>query len=161
MGGTKMMGTYAPATPWVGGASAPQRGLRVLLAEDDEQLRRLVAATLRRRGYSVLEARNGREALRHVGRMIFERSHTDHPDIIVADVQMPELSGVDVLRGVRGARLGTPVILATAFADMATRIEAEALGVSELLEKPFGSQDLLRAIERASATLHPPRRLVA
>lgn len=155
------METYALATVPLNGTHARPRVPRVLLAEDQEVLRGLIAATLRRRGYAVTEARDGREALHYVGSMIFGRSDAQRPDVIVADVQMPGLSGIEVLRAVRMAQLTTPVILATAFADWLTRTEAEALGVSELLEKPFRSRDLLCAIERAARLLQPPRRKVA
>jgi len=123
---------------------------RVLLAEDDPELRRIFATALRRAGYRVVEARDGGEVIDHIapGRW--------NPDdegfaALVADVRMPRLSGLDVLAALRFTRWATPVILVSAYCDQETRAEAEELGAAVLLEKPVPLDRLVFTVRRAAA----------
>jgi CheY-like chemotaxis protein len=124
--------------------------LRVLLAEDDHSFRGLVASTLRDDGYEVLEARDGVELLAHVEAILAGRRAQDAPFVVVTDVEMPQLGGLDVLTILRCAFASTPVILITAFGDRETHAEAQELGVIAVLDKPF-PLDVLRAAVRQAA----------
>jgi len=108
----------------------------VLLADDDHELRRLLATELRKDGFVVTEARTGIE-LRH--RL---DDGTDSFDLIVTDVRMPGLTGLAVIDGLRNGnqRSKTPVILITAFGDAHTHAEAKRLKVV-VLDKPFDLDD--------------------
>lgn len=114
--------------------------LRVLVAEDDDAFRRLLASTLRRDGFEVVEARNGRELVDHVAALV---QRTAEPfDVIISDIRMPVMTGIDALAGLRAADWSTPVILITAFGDETTRAEAMQLGAGAFFAKPFDLADL-------------------
>ena len=125
----------------------------VLVAEDDPDMRRLVAAVLRGAGHRVVEATDGMQILDRIESTIWSaRPHLF--DVIVTDVHMPGLSGLDVLAALRCTRWTTPVILITAFGDEETRSEARALGAIDILDKPFNPDNLKIAVVRALAS--PP-----
>lgn len=118
---------------------------RVLLAEDDGEMRRLLASALRSDRYDVLEAADGKELIDQLCDAIVD----NHPvDCIVTDVRMPKLTGIEALRFIKNAGLGMPVIVITAFGDHATHIEAWMLGAAAVLDKPFDIEDLLEEIRR-------------
>jgi DNA-binding response OmpR family regulator len=115
----------------------------VLLAEDDLEMRRLVAETLRRDGYDVLEAEDGGRLLVH----LTSQNQRPEPevDLIISDIRMPIYTGLEVLARLRDARWTVPVILMTAFGDSETRARAEALG-AVVFDKPFALDDLRTAV---------------
>jgi DNA-binding response OmpR family regulator len=119
---------------------------RVLVADDDTEMRRLVAESLRRDDYEVVEESDGGRLLVRIAAIYaFERT-VDPFDLIVSDVRMPVCSGLDIVKGLRDAHWTTPVILMTAFGDDETRTRAESLGAT-LFDKPFRMGDL-RAVAR-------------
>ncbi len=120
----------------------------VLLAEDDPDMRRLVAARLRRAGHKVAEASDGAEVLARMESSIWTERQ-DLFDVIVSDVNMPGVSGLDLLAALRGGRWTTPVVLITAFDDRATRVLARALGAAAVLAKPLDPDALQRAVTAA------------
>jgi len=113
----------------------------ILLAEDDPDLRSLIAAMLRLNGYDVTEAVDGIDALRQLDRM---GAIPGFPpiDLIISDLQMPGRSGLDVVSALRGDGLGIPCILMTGCGDDAVREEARNLGVWRVLSKPLDLGDL-------------------
>jgi len=126
----------------------------VLLGEDDADTRRLLAWTLRVAGYDVVEAVDGLEVLDEMDSSI--RQNCSRPfSVIVLDVNMPFLTGLDLLAALRSAQWVTPVILITAFGDEAIRAEARELGAFAILEKPSDLDELrtalLRTLSRACA----------
>ena len=120
---------------------APRTPL-VVLAEDDAELRTLLAQSLRSWGLAVREAANGAE----LARLLF--GPDDLPDLLVTDVRMPGPSGLSTLRCMRVEAWATPVILVTAFPDDALRAEARELG-AVVLEKPFPIERLKRVVAQA------------
>lgn len=118
---------------------------RVLVAEDDPEMRRLVVETLVRAGYDVREAVDGGRLLVNV------TAWYQHPestvDLVISDVRMPICSGLEILKGLRAARWQVPVILMTAFGDDETRARAESLG-AVLFDKPFAMRELRDAVEK-------------
>jgi len=119
---------------------------RVLVAEDDREMRAIVAAALRRLGYAVTEARDGATAVDHIGSCLLHNT-PDPPDVIVADIRMPALTGLSVLASVR--ELDLPVILITAFGDDYTHALARRLGAVTVFDKPFDIDMLCAAVELA------------
>jgi CheY-like chemotaxis protein len=115
---------------------------RVLLAEDDEVIRDILASSLRRDGIEVIEARNGKELKGFVDAGWIRDGRPQMPDVIVSDVYMPEMGGLEVLAAVRQVSATTPVILISAYGDAATRAEAQRLGVTAFFDKPFELADL-------------------
>ena len=120
------------------GARSPAR---VLLAEDDLELRRLLAGELRKAGYEVQEAGTGFELLRQLGDLTLRNLAID---LIVSDIQMPGLNGLVVVEGLRKQgkpdSVRTPVMLMTAFGDAKAHAEAKRLG-AVIFNKPFELED--------------------
>ncbi len=127
-------------------AATPNKS-RVLVADDDVDMRRLLGMTLRRAGYDVVEAHDGVDLLDQIESTIERR---DFFSVIVADINMPGLTGLDVLAALRCTTWATPVILITAYGDPATRAEAKDLG-AVLLEKPLDLDALRVAVKRVVA----------
>jgi CheY-like chemotaxis protein len=129
------------------GAVEPQCALTVLVADDDEDMRVLVAATLRADGYEVREACDGADLLDQLEEGLDDARA--RPDVVVTDVMMPRLSGLGVLDALRRAQLHFPVILMTVLADESVHIVAERLGAVGVLRKPFDLDDLRTAVVNA------------
>jgi DNA-binding response OmpR family regulator len=123
--------------------TARERQRLVLLAEDDAAFRRLIASVLAEEGYEVMEAADGVALLANIESTLTGRERCE-PFLVLADVRMPGLGGLDVLAILRCADCATPVILITAFGDEATHAEGRELGASAVFDKPF-DLDALRA----------------
>jgi len=122
----------------------------VLLAEDDFELRELLACVLRADGHEVVEACDGNELWALLDRQ--QQADGQAPfALVVSDVRMPGMTAFDVLTHLQRALIETPVILITAFGDPTTHQRAQRLGVSRVLDKPFDCDDLLSAVHD---TLH-------
>jgi DNA-binding response OmpR family regulator len=129
------------------GSVARGRGTKVLLVEDEEQLRRVMKDLLEREGYVVSEARDGIQALDQVDR------HA--PDIIVLDLNLPGLDGYSVLQQLRSraATRTIPVMVLTAKGDEDNEVRVFELGADDFLTKPFRPRALtarLRTLLRRS-----------
>ncbi|HMQ21308.1 MAG TPA: sigma-54 dependent transcriptional regulator, partial [Planctomycetota bacterium] len=113
----------------------------LLLVDDEEDLRWLLASCLRDRGYDVLEAESGEAALALLD--------TKRVDVVVSDVRMDGMSGVDLLVRLREVDPKLPVVLMSALDDVRQAVGAMKLGAYDYLKKPFDNDDLLRVVERA------------
>src|SRR5690349_3993317 len=120
------------------------RPARIVVAEDDFEMRRLVADCLRKEGYEVHEAADGAELLLRIESSLVLRSVAEPVDLIVTDVRMPVYTGLELIVGLREAGLTVPVIIMTAFGNAETRARASELGAA-LLDKPF-KMEALRAL---------------
>lgn len=122
---------------------------RVLLAEDDPDMRRLVVEALHKDGHEVLEANDGGRLLVRLAEA-FDRDPTlASVDVIVSDVRMPVCSGLELMERLFEARWRVPVILMTAFGDDETRRRAQLVG-AVLFEKPLVLDELRAAVLRAT-----------
>jgi CheY-like chemotaxis protein len=119
---------------------------RVLLAEDDREMRSLLAQTLRDEGYEVVEAADGEEAARYLDIESTDGGPATAVDMVVADVRMPAASGLDLLADLRNFDWVTGVVLISAFADQSVHDEARRLGASALLAKPFSLEHFLDVV---------------
>jgi two-component system, NtrC family, response regulator PilR len=119
--------SVAPATE--------RRPPRILVVDDERSMRELLAIVLRREGYEVLLAENGRSAV-----SLLEREPVD---LLISDIKMPDLSGVDVLRAAKKIDPDILGIMITAFASTESAVEAMRLGACDYLSKPFDI-DLLK-----------------
>ncbi len=132
----------APALP-------ARRALRALVAEDNPVNQRLAIALLEKRGHSVVLAANGREAVAAVEREPF--------DVVLMDVQMPEMGGLEATEAIRAAEQGTgrhvPIIAMTAHAMTGDRERCLAAGTDAYVPKPLRPADLFDAIARLTETL--------
>ena len=126
----------------------------ILLADDDASLRRVLEFQLDEAGYLVLTAADGAEALE-----IFTNSETD---CVITDLQMPRLSGLDLLNRLKIIRQETPVIIITAFGEVETAVAAMRAGAFDYITKPFNRDEILLTVERAlsfSETVEENRQL--
>ena len=121
------------------------RPARIAVAEDDREMRSLVAEALRRDGHDVTELVDGATLLVRIARQYRIKEPAEKLDLVVSDIRMPVISGIAILKGLRDAHCATPVILMTAFGDEATRREAEKLG-AVLFDKPFKLAVLRQAV---------------
>jgi two-component system response regulator PilR (NtrC family) len=115
--------------------AADRRPPRILVVDDERSMRELLAIVLRREGYEVLLAENGRAAIE-----LLEREPID---LLISDIKMPDLSGVEVLRAAKTIDQDILGIMITAFASTETAVEAMRLGACDYLSKPFDI-DLLK-----------------
>ena len=124
-----------------GAGAAGGRRMKVLLVDDDTTLRRTLGIGLRAEGHEVLMAADGRTALQAL--------REDRPDIVVLDLGLPDLSGIEVLRQLRGWST-TPVVVLSARAESSEKVEALDLGADDYVTKPFGMEELLARIRAAA-----------
>jgi len=122
---------------------------RVLLAEDDESLRKLIASSLESDGFEVWQARDGEELLAEIETVLAHEPGGADSCVVVTDMHMPGLGGLDVLAVLRCASVSTPVILMTAFGDDEVFREARDLGSISVLSKPFALDTLREAVMAA------------
>jgi DNA-binding response OmpR family regulator len=124
--------------------SSSSRKSRLLLAEDDFELRQLLACVLRADGHDVTEARDGNELWSLLSQ---DALGAEEPfALVVSDVRMPGLTAFDVLSKLQRSVRDTPVILITAFGDQTTHLRALRLGASRVFDKPFDCDDLRAAV---------------
>jgi DNA-binding NtrC family response regulator len=113
----------------------------ILLIDDEPSLLESLSILFSRRGYRVETAQSGRAGIRQLRK--------ERPDVIVSDIKMPEVSGIDVLRAAREVDLFLPVILITARADVDTAIQALNEGAFQYIQEPFENRELLAKVENA------------
>lgn len=114
---------------------------RILIVDDDATLRTALTRYLQNRGYVVQEARSGLEAL-----TIFEN---DPADVVVSDVMMPEMDGLEFCRRLRATRMGqlVPFIFLSSRKELEDRVEGHQTGADDYLVKPFELKELVAKIE--------------
>ena len=110
---------------------------KLLVADDDPNVLRIVKATFRKEPYDLIEAVDGKDAL--------EKAYKEAPDLIITDVMMPEMSGYDLCRLLRSnLKTGSiPILMLTAKADLDSEEEGLDAGADDYLTKPFEPQRLL------------------
>jgi OmpR family response regulator RpaB len=129
----------------VGEGTRPE-GLKILVADDEANIRRSLETRLTMQGHEVLSASIGAEAL--------ELFRGSEPDLVVLDVMMPELDGFAVVERIR-AQSEVPIILLTALGDVADRITGLQLGADDYMVKPFSPKELearIRCVMRRAST---------
>lgn len=113
---------------------------RVLVVDDDAQIRRALRINLTARGYEVLTAADGASALRTAAE--------GHPDAVVLDLGLPDLDGTDVIAGLRGWT-HVPIIVLSARTDAADKVDALDAGADDYVTKPFGMAEFLARLRAA------------
>jgi len=124
---------------------------KVLFIDDDEGIRKVFSILLRKEGYQVFTAENGEEGLK-----IFKQ---EIPPIVIADVKMPGINGIEVLKRVKEINPEAEVIIITGHGDMNSAIEALKLDASDFLPKPVKLETLSVALKRAQKKLELRRKL--
>lgn len=114
-------------------------GERLLLVDDEDNLRSMLEAALRHHGFDVVSVANGRDAL--------ERASEDGPDLIVLDVMLPDLDGFEVCRRIRTEGDHTPVLFLTARDATEDKVRGLTLGGDDYLVKPFSLEELVARVQ--------------
>lgn len=106
---------------------------KILVVDDEASIRQIVEARLKMAGYEVITSADGKEAI--------SEAHAQNPDLIVLDIMMPKVDGLQVCRELRKS-LMTPIIMLTAKGDIADRINALEMGADDYVIKPFSPREL-------------------
>lgn len=116
---------------------------KVLIVDDDRDIVTIVSTILSGRGWDIKAAYNGREAL--------EAVTASKPDIILLDIMMPEMNGIEVLKRIKKIDTDARIIMITAFGDVESYLDSMELGAYEYINKPFETDELLEMIDRVAA----------
>ena len=123
---------------------------RVLVVDDEPQIRRALATNLRARDYEVDLAATGEDALR----LAAER----HPDVVILDIGLPGIDGIEVVRGLRGWTK-VPIVMLSVREDESDKVDALDAGADDYLTKPFGMNELLARLRAALRRAAPVEEL--
>src|SRR5688572_2510824 len=116
----------------------------ILIADDEANMRKVLAAMLRREGYEVHTVSDGQEAL--------DIMRSTPVDVLLTDLRMPKVDGMELLKRVLEEFEGIPVVMLTAHGSVDTAVSAMKLGAFDYLSKPFDKDELRLVIKKASAT---------
>ena len=118
--------------------------MRILLAEDELALSRVIVKILEKNNYSTDAVYNGEDALAYI--------ENGNYDAIILDVMMPKMDGFEVLRRVRGQGIGTPILILSAKTEIDDKVMGLDLGANDYLAKPFDTKELLARIRVITRT---------
>ena len=110
----------------------------ILLIDDDESLRDTIAFMLEQEEFKVLQAADGREG--------YEKAVTLKPDLMLVDLRLPGMSGIEICKQVRAAKIATPIIVLSAVGDEVDKVLLLEMGADDYVVKPFGRRELLARI---------------
>ncbi|MDH7516561.1 MAG: response regulator, partial [Bacteroidota bacterium] len=116
-------------------------GATILVVDDEKLFRDVLTAKLMENGYICDSAINGIEAINKIQRQQY--------DVILLDIKMPRVNGIEVLRHINENTLSSEVIMLTTFTDVRTAVETVKLGAYDYVTKPYNLTELLQTIERA------------
>lgn len=137
-------------------SSEDQRPLSVLVVEDDIDMARLIEALLRDMGASLIDrARHGRQAINYL------RKNLDSYDLIISDWEMPEVSGIELLREVRKRRPQLPFLMLTVNTGSDEILAAKDARVTAYMSKPFKARDLQMKIMTITGRIVPKQDTVS
>jgi DNA-binding NtrC family response regulator len=114
--------------------------IRILIVDDESDLRNLLNHVLTQAGYEVVEAPGGEEALNILQRETF--------DIALLDIQMPNINGIQVLKYLQKNSPSTKAIMLTGYAGLKNAMEAKQFGATDFINKPYNIEDILATVER-------------
>jgi two-component system KDP operon response regulator KdpE len=118
--------------------SAPP--LKVLVVDDEPPMRKLLRMGLGTQGYCILDAPNAKAALDLMA---------DEPDLVILDLGLPDMQGLELLRQIRQLRQDLPIVVLSSRGDEVAKVEALDLGADDYVTKPFGMDELLARIRAA------------
>ena len=124
---------------------------KILVVDDEKHISTAIAALVKGEGFKTLVANDGNTALKMI------RSET--PDVMLADIRMPEMDGMEVMRQAKDLDPDLPVVILTAYAELRGAVKAIKVGAHDYLSKPFDNQEVIRVIHRALAERELKRQL--
>src|SRR6478672_7669408 len=114
--------------------------IRVLVVDDEPPIRKLLRTGLGTQGYQTLDAPNAKTALELMA---------DKPDLVIHDLGLPDMQGLDLLREIRARWEDLPIVVLSSRGDETAKVEALDLGADDYVTKPFGMEELLARIRTA------------
>ncbi len=114
--------------------------LKVLVVDDEPAIRKLLRMGLGTQGYHIIDAPNAKAALDLMG---------DEPDLVILDLGLPDMQGLELLRQIRQLRADVPIVVLSSRGDEVAKVEALDLGADDYVTKPFGMDELLARIRAA------------
>jgi two-component system, OmpR family, KDP operon response regulator KdpE len=127
-----------------------QQGIRILLVDDEPAIRRALRPPLVELGFQVAEASRGEEALQAL--------RSSAHDVVLLDINMPGIGGIETLRRIRALAPRLPVLMLTVRDEEEDKVEALELGADDYVTKPFSMRELIARIRAAVRRLHAPAR---
>jgi len=121
--------------------------MKILIADDDPQILRALKVTLRARGYEIITADDGAEAL--------ELAAAQHPDLVMLDLGMPGFDGLEVIQGLRGWTQ-VPILVVSGRTDAADKVDALDAGADDYVTKPFAIDEILARIRALTRRVGSP-----
>ncbi len=112
---------------------------KILVVEDDKNLRKLIVTCLEKASYTVFETRNGEEAL--------DLMDKEYVDLIVTDIMMPEMDGYELIKSLREANYNTPILIITAKEDIEDKRQGFNLGADDYMVKPINIDELILRVK--------------
>ncbi|MEW9122064.1 MAG: response regulator transcription factor [Thermotaleaceae bacterium] len=112
---------------------------KIMIVDDDSNIRELVLALLQNNGFEVCEAADGREALQNI--------NVDNPDLAIIDIMMPNMDGFELCRHLRRYYENMPVLMLTAKGELANKVKGFGLGADDYLTKPFEGDELVVRVQ--------------
>ena len=123
---------------------------KILIVDDEESMRITLSLLFKKQGHKIITASSGEEAVTIINKDIF--------DVIITDLKMEELGGIDVLRAVKAVHPGTEVIILTAYGTIKNAVEAMKLGAFDYLTKPLEPDEGILVVDHAGEVLHKLRK---
>lgn len=115
---------------------------RILIVEDDLPMRQMCTKLFQRKGYNVIGVGSGKEAL-------FKLEEKEPPQVVLADMKMPGMDGIELLKAIKTRHSKCEVIFMTGYGTIQNAVEAMKLGAFDYITKPFDNNDLVKIVERA------------
>jgi len=116
------------------------KGPKVLIVDDEPPIRRFLRTSLSAQGYTIIESETGAEALHEVER--------ERPDILVLDLGLPDISGIEIIKAIRRTS-DMPIVVLSVRSDERAKVEALDLGADDYITKPFGMDELVARLRLA------------
>ncbi|MBT3756128.1 MAG: sigma-54-dependent Fis family transcriptional regulator, partial [Candidatus Cloacimonetes bacterium] len=118
--------------------------IKILIVDDNKNMQIILQNLLVDEGYNVISTTNGRDGLKAVTE--------ESPDLVLLDIRLPEMNGIDILQQITKLEKEIPVIMITAYGDVETAVETMKLGAFDYITKPFVNEELKLVIRKALDT---------
>jgi two-component system, OmpR family, KDP operon response regulator KdpE len=126
--------------------------LKILVVDDEQPIRKLLRMGLLAEGYEFLEAANGKIAVQLL---------SQKPDLVILDLGLPDINGLDLLQKIRGSHEGLPIVVLSSRSDELTKVQALESGADDYITKPFGMEELFARVRAALRhRLQSPKRQI-
>jgi len=124
---------------------------KILIVDDEENFLTILSSLMKKQGHKVVTAGDGKKALKLI--------HMEAPDVLLSDVKMPGMDGIELLKKAKELDPDLPVVMITGFADIPGAVNMIKLGAHDYLPKPFDNNEVIRVVQRALTERELKRKL--